>query len=266
MEGQEELTMDGLLESFGLNGGSTNDDQSNEKPAEQAASAPAEEGSQTKETSQTSEPAEQKTETPPPEQKPATLEPQQTDKSAAAFAEMRTRLKEQEDLLKELGKTLGIEGDAKAVVAKLKSIQTEKQAKQAGVPPEIMQRLQALEAEKAERAEQDRKVAVYNQIGHFQKTMGLSQADTMDFLRQLAAAGKNPFEKEIDLKSEYIVLNFERLQKEAVQKALEDQAKRDQHANEHSSTPTRQTGAGEPPQSEIKTVDDLTGFLRANVK
>ena len=147
--------MDGLLESFGLNGGSTNDDQSNEKPAEQAASAPAEEGSQTKETSQTSEPAEQKTETPPPEQKPATLEPQQTDKSAAAFAEMRTRLKEQEDLLKELGKTLGIEGDAKAVVAKLKSIQTEKQAKQAGVPPEIMQRLQALEAEKAERAEQE---------------------------------------------------------------------------------------------------------------
>lgn len=264
MEDNETLTMEGLLNSFGLGGEAASTTEPEPEPAneEQAPSAPPEKASSESESNSDKQPApeaEKKQEAP-------VLEPQQTDKSAAAFAAMRTQLKEQEQLIKQLGQAFGFQGEAKDIVAKLQGIRTEQQAKQSGIPAELLQRLQVLEQEKAERAEQDRKVAVYNQIGHFQKSMHLSQADTMTFLRQLAAAGKNPFEREIDLRSEYIVLNFERLQKEAIQKALEDQAKRDQHADAHSSTPSSTTGTGAAPQTEIKTVEALDAFLKANVK
>jgi hypothetical protein len=61
-------------------------------------------------------------------------------------------------------------------------------------------------------------------------------------------------------------MNFDRLQQEAVQKALEAQAKLDNKANNQSTNPGTKTGGGDTKTTEVKSMDDLDAFLKANVK
>lgn len=258
--------MDGLLEALGI---------AKQDPAPAPAPAP------------TEEPAPAEPENPPapeapqgetnpappaedknPEPAKATPEPQLEglNKQAHAFAEMRTKINEQNKVLADIGKALGISGKPEDILAGLQKITNAQKAKEAGVPPEIMERLSALEAEKAAREANDRKIQTYAAISTFQRNMQLDQNQLNTFLTQLAQAGKNPFEQNLDLKAEYLVMNFDRLQKEAIQKALEEQAKLNNKANSQSTNPGTKTGGGEQKTTEVKSLDDLDAFLKANIK
>lgn len=262
----EQLSMDGLLEALGI---AKQDPAPATPPAPTAEPAPAE-----PETPPAPEaPQGEETSAPPAEgqqQEPVKPNPEPQleglNKQAHAFAEMRAKISEQNKVLSDIGKALGIQGKPEDILAGLQKITNAQKAKEAGVPPEIMERLSALEAEKAEREANDRKVQTYAAINNFQRSMQLDQKQLNAFLVQLAQAGKNPFEQHVDLKAEYLVMNFDRLQQEAIQKALEAQAKLDNKANNQSTNPGTRTGGGDTKTTEVKTMDDLDSFLKANIK
>lgn len=264
----EQLSMDGLLEAFGI---AKQDPAPATPPAPTGEPAPAEPVTPPAPASEVSQGEEESA--PPAEGQQQELakhnpEPQLEglNKQAHAFAEMRAKISEQNKVLSDIGKALGIQGKPEDILAGLQKITNAQKAKEAGVPPEIMERLSALEAEKAERAANDRKVQTYAAINNFQRNMQLDQKQLNAFLVQLAQAGKNPFEQNVDLKAEYLVMNFDRLQQEAIQKALEAQAKLDNKANNQSTNPGTRTGGGDTKTTEVKTLDDLDAFLRSNVK
>ena len=179
---------------------------------------------------------------------------------------MRKTITEQSKVLEDIGKVLGVSGKPNEILAGLQKLTNAQKAKDAGIPPEIMARLTALEDEKAQRDVEDRKIRTYAAINQFQRNMGLDQKQLNSFLGQLAQAGKNPFERDIDLKAEYLVMNFDRLQQEAIQKALEKQASLDAKAQAQGTNPGTKTGGGDNKTTEIKTMDGLDAFLKANIK
>lgn len=257
----ETLTIEGLKESFGI-------PASEPEPTPASTDdtpAPAAETPE-QETPASETPAAEENQQNTPASEPEELPLEKLNKEAHTFAAMRKQISEQNKVLADLGKALGIEGKPEEVLEGLKKITNAQQAKTAGVPPEIMQRLTALEQEKAERAENDRKIQVYAAINNFQRSQGLSKQELDSFLVKLAQAGKNPFEQDIDLRAEYLVMNFDALQKKAVQEALEKQAALDQKAAEHGTTPSKTVGGGETHTTEVKTLDQLDAFLKANVK
>lgn len=268
-ENNEELTIDGLRESLGLSTSEQGSTAAAEKPAEAITETETTENG-TETTTETNEGEENKpSEEQSAEDKPAQAEElplQQINKQAHTFAEMRKTISEQNKVLADLGKALGIEGKPDEVLAGLKKITNAQQAKTAGVPPEIMERLNALEAEKQERAANDRKIQVYAAINNFQRNQNLSKQELDSFLMQLAKAGKNPFEQDLDLRAEYLVMNFDMLQQKAIKAALEKQAALDKHAEEHGTSPNKQVGGGETKTTEVKTLDQLDAFLKQNVK
>lgn len=262
----EQLSMNGLLEAFGL---PKQEPAPTNPPTPVAEPEPAE-----PETPKApEEPQGEEGSAPPAEgqqQEPVKPNPEPQleglNKQAHAFAEMRTKINEQNKVLSDIGKALGIQGKPEDILAGLQKITNAQKAKEAGVPPEIMERLSALEAEKAAREANDRKIQTYASISNFQRSMQLDQKQLNTFLMQLAQAGKNPFEQNVDLKAEYLVMNFDRLQQEAVQKALEAQAKLDNKASNQSTNPGTRTGGGDTKTTEVKSMDDLDAFLKANVK
>lgn len=264
----EELTIEGLKESLGLSASepeSTAADTNAETTQEtETTETETEESSTESSTAEDNKTQETKSDNEHATTKELPL--QQVDKQAHTFAEMRKTISEQNKLLAELGKALGIQGKPDEVIAGLKKAANVQNAKEAGIPPEILERLNNLEAEKQEREANDRKIQVYAAINNFQRNQGLSKQELDNFLVQLARAGKNPFEQDIDLRAEYLVMNFDALQQKAIQAALEKQANLDKHADEHGSTPNKQVGAGGTRTTEVKTLDDLDAFLKQNVK
>lgn len=266
-ENNEELTLEGLKESFGL---PTSDPEPTPaaQPTEPAPASETPNTGTTEPTTTTEEPTTPAAEPQPnkPNTPPEELPLEKLNKEAHTFASMRKQISEQNKVLTDIAKALGIEGKPEEVLEGLKKITNAQQAKNAGVPPEIMQRLTALEQEKAERAANDKKIQVYAAINNFQRNQNLSKQELDSFLVQLAKAGKNPFEQDVDLRAEYLVMNFDALQKKAVQEALEKQAALDQKAATHGTTPSKQVGGGDTQTTEVKTLDQLDAFLKANVK
>lgn len=269
-DNNEELTIEGLKESLGLSTSEPEPTAASDPPT--ADPAPAAETPE----NGTEQPA--KTEdgdnTPPttdpksdkPAQQPEEVPIVQVDKQAHAFAEMRQTIAAHNKLFADLGKALGIEGKPADIIAGLQKVVNAQQAKTAGVPPEIMEKLNTLEAERQERQANDRKIQVYASINNFQRNQGLSKQELDTFLVKLAQAGKNPFEQDVDLRAEYLVMNFDMLQKKAVQEALEKQAALDQKAAAHGTTPSKQVGGGESRPNEVKTLDQLDEYLKTHVK
>lgn len=260
-EQDESLTMEGLKESLGVS-----------EPAAPAEPVePAEAPTETPGEETPAPPAEgQQTETPQPEaankQGQQELPLERLNKEAHTFAAMRKTISEQQKVLTDIGKSLGITGEPSEILQGLKNITNAQKAKDAGVPPEIMERLTALEQEKAQREIQDRNIQTYAAISNFQRELGIDKRELQSFLIQLAKSGKNPFEQQVDLKAEYLVMNFDKLQQQAVQKALEQQARLDTKASTQSTNPGTRTGGGVQKTTEIKTYDDLDAFLKANIK
>lgn len=269
---EEEYTLEGLRESFGLT--------ATPPAAEPAATEPpAEPPAEPANTEPPTEPTNKATEEPitKPQQDtpPATqtntegqteLPLETLNKQAHTFAAMRKQISEQNKVLEDIGKALGVSGKPEEILSGLQKITNAQKAKDAGIPPEVMARITALEQEKLERDANDRKIKTYASINQFQRNMNLDQKQLNSFLVQLAQAGKNPFEQDVDLRSEYLVMNFDRLQQEAIQKALEKQAQLDNKADAQGTNPGKKTGGGDTKTTEIKTMDGLDAFLRANVK
>lgn len=265
--GNAELTIDGLMESLGLPASETTAEEP-VAPAPPDTTESEADGQTNPETNPENDDSKDE-EKPAPSAKstpPEELPLERLNKDAHAFANMRKEISDKNKVLSDIGKALGITGKPEEVLAGLQKITNAQQAKEAGVPPEIMERLTALENERAEHAANDRRVQTYAQIQNFQKSMNLDQKELETFLITLSKDGKNPFESQVDLKAEYLVSNFDRLIQQAEQRGIEKQAKLDSKAHGHSTNPGTKTGGGENKTTDINTLDGLDAFLKANIK
>lgn len=202
--------------------------------------------------------------------------PPPDDKAAHQFAAMRVQLKQYDTLLSELSKLLGISEtlDANARMEALKDAIIKGQAKQTGISEDILRRQKSTDEKLAQYEADQHATKVYGQFQKVMTTFNLDQAGLQAFAKELADEGINVFDPAntgINLVREYRDRHFEQIiaaeRKAAADKALEDEKKRAEKANNHSSTPPGRQGApAGDGDKKIETQSQLASFLDGLVK
>lgn len=198
----------------------------------------------------------------PPEDKAAKAQAQQNYR----FAEMRTQLKAQETMLKNLGKAIGLDPNASAeeVADKVNEVLLKKQSKETGIPEDVLQRLQVLEARDANYQHAERQTKTQNAITDLIEKYNLDQESVDGFVQQLIQSGRNPMEVDgVDIEAEYIKHNFQSILDSKIDKAVNAERERIKKAANQSSS-----GVGSKPNEggsdkKINSVKDLDDFFNS---
>lgn len=180
------------------------------------------------------------------------------------FAEMRTKLKAQENLLKNLGKAIGLDDKTSVedVANKVSEILIKKQSQETGIPEDVLLRLQTLEAQAADTQQLERQTNTQNAIANLIEKYSLSQEQVDGFVQQLVDNGRNPIEVDgVDIETEYIKHNYQSMMKKAIDDAKAEERDRIKKAESQSSSPAG-GGPGEVgTDKKITTVKDLDKFF-----
>lgn len=198
------------------------------------------------------------------ENTPPKTNPPKVDKAAQAFAQMRVQNKNMEKLLKGFAEVLGVKTDKpEDLLGALQEKVTTVQAKQQGVPPELLSRLQALE-EKEQAYNQE--MARRNAFTGFQAVknqFGLDDKALQSFADELVADGLNPFEQEVDLESQYLKRHFKDIVAAAEARGAQAEIARASKAQNQSSKPTGKAGKEEGlnGDAKINTISDLNKWF-----
>lgn len=184
----------------------------------------------------------------------------QHNKQAQAFYTLRNKNKANEQLIHNLGSVLGFDPKASSedIVAKVEALITQKQAKDQGIPADVLARIQELEKQVKENETVKHEAKVTEDLAILADNFNLSQQQLTEFVLKLAENGKNPLEvHDIDLKTEYISMYFDALIENAKKEALdEEQARRDKIDNGPGSLPGKGGNAGNS-GDKIQSVSDL---------
>ena len=230
-----------------------------ETPDEEENSSEDEESTETGEDKSEDEGDDSKT-----EEKTDTEEDKKQAQQNYKFAEMRTTIKNQENLLRNLGKAIGLDNNASVeeVAAKINEVLITKQSKETGVPVELLQRLQTLEARDADYQFAERQSKTKDAITGLIEKYSLSDDDTEAFMQQLIANGKNPLEVDgVDIEAEYIRNNFDNIIKNAVDNALNDERARRTKAESKSSSSVGGNSSEGGSDKKINSVSALDSFF-----
>lgn len=190
------------------------------------------------------------------------------NKANEAFAAMRTQNKQYKDLMKNVAALLDINGEnpdeiLTAVQAKAQAAQ----AKQQGIPLEVMQRLQQLEQKEAEASRLENQRQAYLAFEGVKNKFGLDNKSLEAFATQLSEKGLNPFEGGVDIQTEYIKFNYDNLIAQAEARGAQQEAQRAAKAQSKGSTPNRQNGGGQgDAEVKITTVKELGDWLEKQSK
>lgn len=202
-------------------------------------------------------------EPPTQEEPPAQQQQPSPDKQAYAFAQLRAQSTQYRNLLEKLAKATGIEYTNETdLVAKLSDDAINKLAAKQQVPATMLKEMDELrqirELFTAQQLQQ--KAALGFQT--VKTNYSLTDKELQDFVVELQTAGKNPFLQEIDLEKEYKSLHLEDIVTKRVKAEVEAALKKNEAADKHSSTPSKQSGsqgAGDP--TKIDTMDGLNALL-----
>jgi hypothetical protein len=191
----------------------------------------------------------------------------QSNKQAQAFAQMRITNQQQQQLINQIAQVVGIADtkDHNAVIQALQNLAVKAQSQKQGIPEDILKRLNQLENTNQEYQRQQAYLAAGRGFQNIKDKFELDDNALESFAQELIADGLNPYEQPIDLMSEYRNRHFDELIEQAVQKGIEQEAKRAAKAGTQGSTPTSTTGAradSEPPK--INTVAELNQWLEEN--
>ena len=194
--------------------------------------------------------------------------PKDIHRQNKAFAEMRTQNQQYLRTIKSLGELLGVQdvNDPSAILNTVQEKIVQAQAKQQGVPPELLQRLNTLEAENQSRQQQ---VLQQNALLGFQnvkKQFDLQDADLDKFADELTQNGINPFVQQVDLLNVYKNIHFDEIVQKRIEKELAVERERALKAATQSTTPSNTTGGAATPPSQIKTASDLEKWFKDNTK
>lgn len=251
----QEGTMEDFMQTFGIS-----DDDSEQKPEENA---------------QEKEPDEQK-EKPVEENEANEANPKQpkqtppsqthTQKAQAAFAAMRVQNKKLANALSEAQKLLGINANSIDELAQaIHNRAIEQQAQTQKIPVELLQRLNQLEESNRRHEQEQLQQAAYRGFQALKDKFNLDTPALQQFASTLAADGLNPFEKPVDIVSQYITRNFDKLIAEAEERGRQSEIARSAKAGKHSASVTGKEGASVQEPDKVNTVSQLDQLL-SNLK
>lgn len=188
------------------------------------------------------------------------------NKQAQAFYALRNKNKANEQLIQSLGSVLGFDPKASSddIVAKVNDLITQKQAKDQGIPAEVLNRIQELEKQVKENEAVKHETKVTEDLALLAEKYNLTQEALTEFVVKLAENGKNPLEVPgVDLNAEYISMYFDSLIENAKKEAVaEEQARLEKINNGPGGLPGK-GGGNEGGTDAIKSVSDLDKFFNS---
>ena len=192
---------------------------------------------------------------------------QSNNKQAQAFAQMRITNQQQQQLINQIAQVVGITDtkDHAAVIGALQNLVIKAQTQKQGIPEEILAKINRLEGMEQEYQKQQAYLAAGRGFQNVKDKFGLDNEALENFAQELIADGLNPYEQLLDLVGEYRNRHFDELIEQAVQRGIEQEAKRAAKAGAQSSTPLDTTGGradSDPPK--INSVAELNKWLEEN--
>lgn len=245
--------------TFGINPDAESDDNSNE------------------DTSQNIQVEEKQTETPEAEQNSEQEEnsqKQQADplkannKANEAFAQLRVENKKYQNMIKGIATLLGVRSDnPDDIIGSVQKAITQAQAKQQGVPPEMLARMAKLEEDNRAFMQNEIRKNAYLGFQNLKDKFSLDNNSLNDFANVLVNDGLNPFETHVDLETEYIKRNYKNLMAQAEERGAKKEAERAARARNQGTSPsTTQGGEDNTGVEKITSVYDLDKWLNSQSK
>ena len=181
-----------------------------------------------------------------------------------AFAQLRTQVKQQSELIKQLGEAIGLEKgtDVNTIADKVKEVLLLKQSKDTNIPVEFLKQFDEMKTiineNKTLKLQQD----LTNSLNALSEKYALSEEQLLAFTDELIKQGKNPFDGvEVDLESEYLKLHHSEIVQKAVDDALKADKDRRKKADNHAANTPPGKGGDDDTVEEITTVSDLDKYF-----
>ena len=181
-----------------------------------------------------------------------------------AFAQLRTQVKQQSELIKQLGEAIGLEKgtDVNTIADKVKEVLLLKQSKDTNIPVEFLKQFDEMKTiineNKTLKLQQD----LTNSLNALSDKYALSEEQLLAFTDELIKQGKNPFDGvDVDLESEYLKLHHSEIVQKAVDDALKADKDRRKKADNHAANTPPGKGGDDDTVEEITTVSDLDKYF-----
>lgn len=191
-------------------------------------------------------------------------------KANETFAKLRVTNAQYEKTLKGVAAVLGIDlknTSTEDIVKILQDKVTNAQAKQQGVPTELLKRLDILEQEKADRDLKDIRTQAFLGFQKVKDRFGLDDKGLQDFAVELELEGKNPFTTPMDLEAAYINKHLDDILLAAKEQGIKEEQARASKASNSSTPNNKQGGAGNTGDDEtVSTVAELNAWFNNHKK
>lgn len=181
-----------------------------------------------------------------------------------AFAQLRTQVKQQSELIKQLGEAIGLEKgtDVNTIADKVKEVLLLKQSKDTNIPVEFLKQFDEMKTiineNKTLKLQQD----LTNSLNALSDKYALSEEQLLAFTDELIKQGKNPFDGvDVDLESEYLKLHHSEIVQKAVDDALKADKDRRKKADNHAANTPPGKGGDDDTVEEITSVSDLDKYF-----
>jgi len=197
---------------------------------------------------------------------PGESETQVPAKNDAAFAKLRIEATESNRVIMELAKALDLDvKDPVAARQMLLNMSSQKLAEKAQLPVDVYNELNSTKDQLAQIQYQQRQVSVRESLLDIKTRYNLDDKEILNFANTLDAEGVNPLiDPSVNLDYEFYKRNAQALEKKRIDKAVEEALRKNNTAEQHSSTPSKAQG-GTPPapaSGKINTVAGLNDLLK----
>jgi len=193
---------------------------------------------------------------------------EEESKKAFAFAQLRQEANQKKQILTGLQKILNIPENTpiEDVMVKVQEAIVKAEAKQTGVPEEIITKINTLEQRDKEYREHQLQENAYLGFSKVQKEFGLNNDEVKQFAVELMQQGLNPFEQDVDVAKEYKLRHFDDIVNSKVAKAIQEEQQRAAKAGTQSTQPNNTQGQSKGETSKINSVKDLDNWFNAQQK
>ena len=181
-----------------------------------------------------------------------------------AFGQLRQENNELANILGKIAQANGIQyANTRDLMGKLNDDAINKLAQKQNVPVELLREVDALRAGQQQWQQSQREQVAYAGFQTLMSQYGLSQDDLKAFAVELDGAGRNPFTQDINVVDEYRLRHFDDIMNKRVDAAVKEALAKSSAADNHSSTPGAQQGAGSGDGGQkITTQEGLNNFLK----
>ena len=181
-----------------------------------------------------------------------------------AFASMRIKNKELTGIVNSIASVIGLD-PAQMSADELKTAMNqailEAQSKQTNIPKEFLDRLNYLENQNKEREAERYHAEARNGLLAIKQQYGASQEELTEFLSNLAQDGIDPMHQAVDLATEYVKRNFDKVVAAQVEAKVNAELERRDKAKAQASTPNNSTSKAPENGAEINSVKDFERAL-----